>query len=69
MTAKEFNTNVYPKLANARAFLNSLDNALEKGESEEAKRQVRIAGWGEEVRSTLLDAIDALYLTQKQLIN
>jgi hypothetical protein len=69
MTVKGFNTNVCPKLANARAFLHALDNALEKGESEEAKRQVQIAGWGEEVRATLLDAIDALYLAQKQLID
>ena len=68
MTVKEFNTQVYPKLSKASSFLHSLDHALEKSESEEAVRQVRIAGWDEETRDILLEAIDALYLARKSLI-
>lgn len=69
MTVKEFNTQVYPKLSKASSFLHSLDHALEKSGSEEAVRQVRIAGWNEETRGTLLEAIDALYLARKSLID
>ena len=68
MTVKEFNTQVCPKLSKASSFLRCLDHALEKGGSEEAVRQVRIAGWDEETRDILLDALDALYLAQKSLI-
>ena len=51
-----------------RGLLHALDHALEKSGSEEAGRQVQIAGWSEEVRGTLLDALDAYYLAQKRLI-
>lgn len=68
MTTREFNQGVCPKVSHASAFLHSLDHALEKGESAEAQRQVQIAGWSEEVRDTLLDALDAYYLAQKQRI-
>lgn len=68
VTTREFNQDVCPKISHASAFLHSLDHALEKGESAETRRQVQIAGWGEEVRDTLLDALDAYYLAQKQLI-
>ena len=66
MTIKEFNRDVCPKISHASAFLHALDHALEKSGSEEAGRQ--IAGWSEEVRGTLLDALDAYYLAQKRLI-
>lgn len=69
MTTREFNKDVCPKISNASAFLHALDHALEKGGSTEARRQVQVAGWNEAVRGTLLAALDAYYLTQKQLIN
>lgn len=65
MTTKEFNRDVWPKISHASAFLHSLDHALEKGESAEARRQVQIAGWSEGVRDTLLDALDTYYVAQK----
>ena len=68
MSIKEFNRDVCPKISHASAFLHALDHALEKSGSEEAGRQVQIAGWSEEVRGTLLDALDAYYLAQKRLI-
>lgn len=68
LTAFEFNHQVSPKIKHATAFLHSLDHALEKSESEEARRQVQIAGWNEEVRDVLLDALDAYYLAQVKQI-
>lgn len=68
LTTHEFNHLVCPKISHASVFVHALDHALEKDGSEEAARQVRIAGWNEDVRDTLLDVLDAYYLAQEQRI-
>lgn len=56
---KEFNSETYPKISHARSFVSCIDHALQKCD-ENARRQFECIGWSDEVRETLLRAVDLL---------
>ena len=57
MTVKEYNTEVYPKINNSRAFIGALDHAVQKA-GPNAEMQVRVIGWNGELKNFIREAID-----------
>ena len=57
MTVKEFNTELYPKISHAKAFILNLDHAMQKA-GRKAAEQVEMIGWSQEIKNFIVDAID-----------
>lgn len=64
MDVRNYNDKIVPQLNSARAFLNAFHNALDKS-GPEAKKQMQIIGWDEEMKNFLLKALDTLESEEK----
>ena len=68
MTVKEFNEWHEREYNNALSFINNIDHAIEKA-GDESKYQMECIGWGNNVKQTLLNALNLLLLAKRGLIN
>ncbi len=60
MTVKEYNEVWYPLINNSGVFLHALEHNIKKAESpEEALSNLRILGWGSELKKFMDDAVSA----------
>lgn len=67
MTVKEYNEVWYPLINNSAVFLGALEHNIKKAESpEEALANLRILGWGPELKKFMNDAVNAY---QKELLS
>ena len=67
MDVKSYNQVIAPKLCSAREFLGALNNAIEKS-GPEAKKQMSVIGWSQEMEKLLFQALDALEKSEKSKI-
>ena len=67
MDVKSYNQVIAPKLCSARGFLGALNNAIEKS-GPEAKKQMSVIGWSQEMEKLLFQALDALEKSEKSKI-
>lgn len=67
MDVKSFNEVIAPRLCSARGFLGALNNAIEKS-GPEAKNQMSIIGWNQEMEKFLFQALNALEKSEKSKI-
>ena len=67
MTVKEYNE-WHSKLNHAKSFVNCLDHALQKSD-DNAKMQLRVIGWSEELKSFLNNAIECYDEKMRSEIN
>ena len=58
MTVREYN-NWYKSYDNAYSFVNNIDHAIEKAGCS-ANHQMQCIGWSEDVKQTLIDALETL---------
>lgn len=58
MTVKEYNEVWYPLINNSRVFLHAMEHNIQKADApEEALSNLRILGWGPELKKFLNDAV------------